>query len=101
MKISLDWLRDYVQVDLPVQELVDRLNMIGLVVDSLEEKEGDTILDIETYANRPDTLGHLGIAREVAAMLGVALEERPWPLVTLNEKTSEAADIQILDEARQ
>lgn len=98
MKISLDWLRDYVQVDIPVPELVDRLNMIGLVVDSLEEKGGDTILDIETYANRPDTLGHLGVAREVAAMLGVSRKEKAWPLEELDEKTAAAAGIQILDE---
>ena len=33
---------------------------------------GDVVLDIETYANRPDTLGHLGMAREIGAMLGVS-----------------------------
>ena len=32
MKISLDWLKEYVDVDLPLKELVDRLTMVGLVV---------------------------------------------------------------------
>ena len=69
MKISLDWIREFVTVDLPRQELLDRLTMIGLVADTVEERDGDAVLDLETYANRPDTLGHLGVAREIGAML--------------------------------
>ncbi len=98
MKISLDWLREYVPVDLPVPELVGRLTMIGLVVEAVEERDGDALLDIETYANRPDTLGHLGVAREVAAMLGRPLAERSWPITELDQPTTELADVQIWDE---
>lgn len=99
MKISLDWIREYVQVDLPLQELLDRLTMIGLVVESFEEREGDTVLDVETYANRPDTLGHLGVAREIGAMLGLPLLEKSWPLVELPQRTAEAASVEIRDAA--
>ncbi len=98
MKISLDWLREYVPVDLPVPELVERLTMIGLVVEAVEERDGDTLLDIETYANRPDTLGHLGMAREIAVMLGRPLVERSWPMTELDEPTTQLADVQIRDE---
>ncbi len=98
MKISLDWLRDYVKVDLPLAELVDRLTMIGLVADSVEEKDGDSVLDLETYANRPDTLGHLGVAREVAAMLGLPLLEPPCPLAEGDTEVAELADVQVLDD---
>ncbi|MGZ5479443.1 MAG: phenylalanine--tRNA ligase subunit beta, partial [Candidatus Aminicenantales bacterium] len=76
MKISQDWIREFVAVDLPRQELIDKLTMIGLVPETVEERDGDLILDLETYANRPDTLGHLGIAREIGAMLGRPLIER-------------------------
>lgn len=98
MKISLDWLRDYVRVDLPVRELVDRMTMIGLVAESVEDRDGDPVLDVETYANRPDTLGHLGMAREVAALLGLPLEARSWPVLELPEPTAEAVDVQVVDE---
>jgi phenylalanyl-tRNA synthetase beta chain len=98
MKISLDWIREFVAVDLPREELVDRLTMIGLVADSVEEKDGDAILDLETYANRPDTLGHLGVAREIGAMLGLPLLEKSWPLLELPEATTDIADVQILHE---
>ncbi len=99
MKISLDWIREYVAVDLPRQELVDRLTMVGWVPEAVEETDGDLILDLETYANRPDALGHLGVAREIGAMLGQPLLERDWPVAELEEPTAEIADVQITAEA--
>jgi phenylalanyl-tRNA synthetase beta chain len=99
MKISLDWIREYVAVDLSPQELVDRLTMIGLVPETVEEKGGDLVLDLETYANRPDTLGHLGVAREIGAMLGRPLLEKDWHVIELDEDTARVADVQITAEA--
>jgi len=98
MKISLAWIREFVAVDLPRQDLVDKLTMIGLVADTVEEKEGDAVLDLETYANRPDTLGHLGVAREIGAMLGLPLIEKSWPLVELAQATTDIANVQISSE---
>ncbi len=99
MKISLDWLNEYVKVDLPLPDLLERLTMIGLVAEKAEAAGGDHVLEVETYANRPDTLGHVGIAREVAAMTGAPLIPRNWPVVELAEKTADLTDVQILDEA--
>ncbi len=99
MKISLNWLNEYVRADLPTPELLERLTMIGLMAENAEEIDGDTIVEVETYANRPDTLGHLGIAREVAAMLGEKLLEKAWPVDELPERVSDLTDVQIRDEA--
>jgi phenylalanyl-tRNA synthetase beta chain len=98
MKISLDWIREFVAVEIPAPELVERLTMIGLVPETVEEKGGDLILDLETYANRPDTLGHLGVAREIGAMLGQPLLAKDWPLVERDESTADIADVQIAAE---
>jgi len=98
MKISLDWLKEYVQLDLPFAQLVEKLNMIGLMVENWEKKDGDIVLEIETYSNRPDTLGHLGIAREIAASLKLALKEPVWPLAESEEKTTDLIDVQIWDD---
>ena len=98
MKISLDWIREYVAIDLPRKELIDKLTMIGLVADTVEEKGGDLILDLETYANRPDTLGHLGVAREIGAMLDLPLIEKDWPITELAEATADIADVRIVAE---
>jgi phenylalanyl-tRNA synthetase beta chain len=98
MKISLEWLKDYLDPGLPLPQLINRLTMIGLVVEAYEEKNGDVVLDVETYANRPDTLGHLGMAREMAAMLGLPLKEPTAALAELQEKISDLVDVQIWDE---
>ncbi|MFC2157307.1 phenylalanine--tRNA ligase subunit beta [Acidobacteriota bacterium] len=98
MKISLNWLKDYIDLSLSVPELIDCLNGIGLMVDSWERIGRDVLLDIETYANRPDTLGHYGIARELSAKLQLPLIEQNWPLFEIAVETSEVVDIQIWDE---
>ncbi len=98
MKISLDWLNEYVKVDLPLPELLERLTMVGLVTEKTEEVGGERVLEVETYANRPDTLGHLGIAREVAAMTGGRLLEQKWPVVEIEERTADLIDVQVLDD---
>lgn len=55
-------------------------DLLGLGEDAALERLGvrDTVLEIGTYANRPDTLGHVGIARELAALLGVATTTSPF-----------------------
>lgn len=98
MKISLDWLKNYIDIDIPVPRLVEVLDNIGLLIESREKKEGDVVLDVETYANRPDTLGHLGIARELAAALGLSLKEPRLPLTEGTENISGLIDVQIWDE---
>jgi len=98
MKVNLEWLKEYVEVNLPLSSLIEKLNMIGLVVEDWQESNDSVILDIETHANRPDTLGHLGIARELAVSLELSLKEKDWPLTTIDQKTSDLIDIQICDE---
>src|SRR5690349_5631153 len=39
----------------------------------------DDRIVLEVYANRPDLLGHKGVAREVAAALGAAVKLPPFP----------------------
>jgi len=98
MKISLNWLKDYIELDLSLPVLIEKLNMIGLLVEDWEEKSSDVMLDIETYANRPDTLGHLGVARELAAALELGIKEQKWPLTEIEQETSDLADIRIWDD---
>ena len=75
MKVSLNWLTDYVDVSMSVQELAGVLTRIGLKVEAMEQTPSDVVLDLDVTCNRPDCLGHLGVAREVAAAMG--LEIRP------------------------
>jgi phenylalanyl-tRNA synthetase beta chain len=73
MDISYNWLRELTDVSLPPRELAERLTMAGLAVDAVKEEAGDQVLEFDLTSNRPDCLSHLGIAREVAALTGVAV----------------------------
>ncbi|MFQ6069387.1 MAG: phenylalanine--tRNA ligase subunit beta [Candidatus Aminicenantales bacterium] len=100
MRVSLEWLKEYVEIDIPLSVLMEKLDMIGLVVEEQEKREGDVILDIETHANRPDTLGHLGVAREISAAFGFPFRDREWTINSVDsggEKTADLIDIQIND----
>ncbi|MDH7513124.1 MAG: phenylalanine--tRNA ligase subunit beta [Clostridiales bacterium] len=99
MKISVAWIKEYLEPDISAPEIIDALNRIGLMVENREERDGDIVLDVETYANRPDTLGHLGMAREIAAALGARLKAKDWPLLEVPVDTAEVVDVQVQDEA--
>ncbi|MBD3414040.1 MAG: phenylalanine--tRNA ligase subunit beta [Candidatus Aminicenantes bacterium] len=98
MKISINWLKEYLDINIFPEKLVDEMNNIGLLVDQWEEKDGDVILELETYANRPDTLGHLGVAREIAASQGIPLKDQKFPVVEGDENISDVFDVQVLEE---
>lgn len=74
MKVSLNWLREYVDIDLPASALAEKLIHTGFNLESLRDLPGDTVLDLEITSNRPDCLGHIGIAREAGAVLGKPLK---------------------------
>ncbi len=73
MKISLEWLREYVDYTGSAQELAELFTNVGLPVEAVEAAGADWMLDVEITSNRPDCLGHIGLAREVAAVTGAAL----------------------------
>ena len=70
MKVSLEWLKEFVPLDVAPEVVADRLTMIGFEVEGIERVEGDTVLELNVTPNRPDCLSILGVAREVAAAFG-------------------------------
>ncbi|MFN9367748.1 MAG: phenylalanine--tRNA ligase subunit beta [Planctomycetia bacterium] len=81
MIISTSWLADYVQLSASTDELVARLLMAGLNHESTRVVGADTAVEIEVTSNRPDCLGHIGLAREAAVLFGRPLHlPDPRPL---------------------
>lgn len=68
MLVSWNWLSEYVDLTVPHDELVNRLAMTGLNHEGSEAVGDDTVIDLEVTSNRPDCLGHIGVAREVAVL---------------------------------
>lgn len=69
MIVSWNWLNDYVQLSASPDEVAERLMMAGLNHESTEKAGDDWAIDLEVTSNRPDCLGHIGIAREAAVLL--------------------------------
>ena len=68
MFISYEWLKELTDTKLTPAELRERLTMVGLAIDAVEEHNGDAVIDVEVPSNRPDCLSHVGIAREVSVI---------------------------------
>ncbi len=66
MKVLVSWLRELVDVPVPPATLARDLHLAGFEVASVEPAGDDAVIDFEITANRPDCLGLLGLAREVA-----------------------------------
>jgi phenylalanyl-tRNA synthetase beta chain len=77
MKISIEWLKEYVDIQESPGKLKEDLSMIGLLVEGIAEAPGTSVLEIEVTSNRPDCLSHIGIAREVAALYRRPLKYPP------------------------
>ena len=69
MNISYNWLKDLVEFDLSPKELAVKLTGAGHAVEGIEEIGGDFVFDIDLTSNRGDCLSHLGIAREIGAIV--------------------------------
>jgi phenylalanyl-tRNA synthetase beta chain len=76
MKILTKWLRSYLP-ELPVddQQLAEDLTLRGLAVEGIYDLgEGNgSLFEMDITTNRVDAMNHYGIAREAAAIYGIAL----------------------------
>jgi len=84
MKVVYNWLKDFVDVTAPPEELASCLALSGTNIGGVENGPHGAVLDAEVGSNRPDCLGHYGIAREVAAIYKL-------PLKHVSPKPSESA----------
>ncbi|MCE5268317.1 MAG: phenylalanine--tRNA ligase subunit beta, partial [Planctomycetaceae bacterium] len=73
MIVSWNWLKQYVPLGMSLEQLEQRLMMAGLNHEGTTEVAGDLAIDLEITSNRPDCLGHIGVAREVAVLWGTEL----------------------------
>jgi len=89
MKISLNWLSDYIETGLGADKIAEILSDLGFPCEGMENLGDDTVIDIEITSNRGDCLSHIGIARELAAATGKKLK---MPAVELDESEKDVTD---------
>lgn len=74
MRVSFEWLKEFVDIKDNADEVAHRLTMIGLEVEAVEQVDGDVIFEVNVTPNRPDCLSIIGIARELSAVYKTPLE---------------------------
>jgi phenylalanyl-tRNA synthetase beta chain len=75
MKLSPQWIRDFVDLSVDDRRLAEDLIAVGIGVEGISGTGTDTIFEMEIGTNRPDAMNHYGVAREAAAIYGVELKE--------------------------
>jgi phenylalanyl-tRNA synthetase beta chain len=98
MLISYNWLREMTKTGFSPLELRERLTMVGLAIDAVDETGRDSILDVEVPSNRPDCLSHTGIAREVAVIEKSKVQSPKSKVVRTDGKTESFAAVEIEDQ---
>src|SRR5437868_9709021 len=89
MKISPNWLREFVNLKAEDRKLAEELTHTGTAVESISHEHGQTIFEMEITTNRVDCMNHYGIARECSAVFDVDLKPLKTKLPRSEEHTSE------------
>jgi|HubBroStandDraft_6_1064221.scaffolds.fasta_scaffold00058_20 phenylalanyl-tRNA synthetase beta chain len=74
MKLSSQWIRDFVDLSVDDRHLADDLTNAGIAVEGISGEGKNTVFEMEIGTNRPDAMNHYGVAREVAAIYGLSLK---------------------------
>ena len=110
MKVSINWLREYLDFDCPLNELADGLTMAGLEVEdtiNLSKQDfisaggggqnDDTIFDVKVTPNRGDWLSMIGVAREAAPLVNCKAKIPEPKVVGSKPSSSDLIKIRIDD----
>ncbi len=74
MRVSLDWIKEFVDVTASAGDVAHRLTMAGLEIEGMETVGEDVVMEVNVTPNRPDCLNVFGLAREVAALYGLPIK---------------------------
>src|SRR5947209_1781312 len=74
MKISPNWMRDFVSVKADDRQLANDLTHAGIAVESVEGEGANTVYEMDITTNRVDAMNHYGGAREAAAIYDLELK---------------------------
>jgi phenylalanyl-tRNA synthetase beta chain len=78
MKLSTQWIREFVDITVDDRQLAEDLTAAGIAVEGIGGSGANTVFEMEIGTNRSDAMNHYGVAREAAAIYGIPL--KPLPL---------------------
>jgi len=74
MRLSANWIRDFVDLTVDDRGLAEDLTNVGIAVEGISGSGADTVFEMEIGTNRPDAMNHYGVAREAAAIYDLPLK---------------------------
>src|SRR6266436_1217144 len=95
MKVVYNWLKDFVDVTATPQELASRLALSGTNIAGVANGAHGAVTGAGVSHNRPDCLGHYGIAREVGAIYKLPLKHVSPKPAEGAAKASDAVKVEI------
>lgn len=91
MKISPDWLREFVDYKVSPRQLADDITLAGIAVESVRGEGEATLYEMDITTNRVDAMNHYGIAREISAIYGADLK----PLAAKSPAAKGSANVSV------
>jgi len=74
MKLSPQWIREFVELAVEDRRLAEDLTGVGIAVEGISGSGADKVFEMEIGTNRPDAMNHYGVAREAAAIYDLPLK---------------------------
>jgi len=75
MKLSPQWVREFVELAVDDRRLAEDLTAVGIAVEGISGSGADCVFEMEIGTNRPDAMNHYGVAREAAAIYDLPLKQ--------------------------
>lgn len=76
MKVSLNWIKEYLDLTHSPEEIANALTLAGLESEGIEEIDGDVIFEIGLTPNLGHCMSVIGMARELSAILQIPLRRK-------------------------
>jgi phenylalanyl-tRNA synthetase beta chain len=95
MKLSPQWIRDFVDLTVDDRRLAEDLTAVGIGVEGISGEGADAVFEVEIGTNRPDAMNHYGVAREAAGVYELPLKQLSAFTSQLSAKASHDAPFPI------
>src|SRR6266513_919770 len=93
MKLSTQWIRDFVELWVDDRRLAEDLTAAGIAVEAMSGSGENTVFEMEIGTNRPDAMNHYGVAREASAIYDLPLKPLQPKLPAASSKGDFAIEV--------
>src|SRR5438309_8379684 len=93
MKLSPQWIRDFVELRVDDRRLAEDLTAAGIAVEAMSGSGENTVFEMEIGTNRPDAMNHYGVAREASAIYDLPLKPLQPKLPAASSKGDFAIEV--------